>query len=302
MQQAITQDIVRAKQAVRRKLRTLQGRKFASELASKELFKPLIHPLKTGVEALSGTKKEIADTLSETKKELQELKREVKYERDTSMEKYESAPGSPKDDMQELFESSLKNLKDDDDDGEIQPGDKSSVVFYDDVFGPKIREENLPLGFQKGTYLGNKSYSYIEGQKFIIGDKEYTYTPGLHSLIYEKYPERNKLYTEDDKKKYEAIILDTNLAYNWGGHKLSSRGEKYNKIIKPVLKVTVPPTGEGLISCRKRSNPIYISWSDPNELCERLRLLVSSRAAGNTGVNREIEAIISELRRAGIVE
>lgn len=41
---------------------------------------------------------------------------------------------------------------------------------------------------------------------------------------------------------------------------------------------------------------IYEYFDDPNELCERLRLLVSSRKAGNTNHMQEINSIIEELR------
>lgn len=46
---------------------------------------------------------------------------------------------------------------------------------------------------------------------------------------------------------------------------------------------------------------IYEYFDDPNELCERLRLLTSSRAAGNTNHMQEINSIIEELRELGYV-
>lgn len=46
---------------------------------------------------------------------------------------------------------------------------------------------------------------------------------------------------------------------------------------------------------------IYEYFDDPNELCDRLRLLTSSRAAGNTNHMQEINSIIEELRELGYV-
>lgn len=46
---------------------------------------------------------------------------------------------------------------------------------------------------------------------------------------------------------------------------------------------------------------IYEYFDDPNELCERLRLLVSSRMAGNTNHMQEINSIIEELRELGCI-
>lgn len=41
---------------------------------------------------------------------------------------------------------------------------------------------------------------------------------------------------------------------------------------------------------------VYEYFDDPNELCERLRLLISSRMAGNSNHMQEISSIIEELR------
>jgi len=45
----------------------------------------------------------------------------------------------------------------------------------------------------------------------------------------------------------------------------------------------------------------YIYWDNPNELCERLNLLVNSKIAGHTGHDAEIISIIEELREIGII-
>lgn len=49
-------------------------------------------------------------------------------------------------------------------------------------------------------------------------------------------------------------------------------------------------------------NIAYEFYDDPNELCERLRLLLASRAAGNTNHSQEINSIIAELRELGIIK
>lgn len=45
----------------------------------------------------------------------------------------------------------------------------------------------------------------------------------------------------------------------------------------------------------------YTYWDDPNELVERLRLLVASKSAGHSGHRNEIMSIIEELREANII-
>lgn len=49
-------------------------------------------------------------------------------------------------------------------------------------------------------------------------------------------------------------------------------------------------------------NPInYVHWDNPNELVERLKLLLASQAAGNNNHNNEIVSIIEELKEANII-
>lgn len=47
--------------------------------------------------------------------------------------------------------------------------------------------------------------------------------------------------------------------------------------------------------------PDYVYWDDPNELVDRLRLLVSSSHAGHSGHVNEINSIVEELREVGII-
>lgn len=49
-------------------------------------------------------------------------------------------------------------------------------------------------------------------------------------------------------------------------------------------------------------NVAYEYYDDPNELCDRLRLLIASRAAGNTNHAQEINSLIAELRETGYVK
>lgn len=47
--------------------------------------------------------------------------------------------------------------------------------------------------------------------------------------------------------------------------------------------------------------PIFEYWNDPNELVDRLRLLIASTNAGHEGHENEIESIIEELREENII-
>lgn len=71
-----------------------------------------------------------------------------------------------------------------------------------------------------------------------------------------------------------------------------------------TIKVTDSKSGSGLESNFIPYNPniVYEYFDNPNELCDRLRLLVSSRSAGNTNHSQEINSIIEELRELELIK
>lgn len=56
------------------------------------------------------------------------------------------------------------------------------------------------------------------------------------------------------------------------------------------------------IPYNRNNHIIYEYFDDPNELCDRLRLLISSRIAGNTNHMQEINSIIEELRELKCID
>lgn len=52
----------------------------------------------------------------------------------------------------------------------------------------------------------------------------------------------------------------------------------------------------------KLQNKSLVYWNDPNELVERLRLLLASQAAGNTGLSNEMLSIYEEWYEAGLIK
>lgn len=78
---------------------------------------------------------------------------------------------------------------------------------------------------------------------------------------------------------------------------------KYCKIIKPFFSSkTKLKTGGYIPICKKyKSDTDYVYWDDPNELIERLKLLIASQSAGNTNHDNEILSIIEELKESGII-
>lgn len=56
-----------------------------------------------------------------------------------------------------------------------------------------------------------------------------------------------------------------------------------------------------MIAKKRKAHMDYVYWDDPNELVDRLHLLMASQAAGNSSHTNEIISIIKELREAGVI-
>ena len=96
-----------------------------------------------------------------------------------------------------------------------------------------------------------------------------------------------------------------NKYYKEDGELRPDNSMKYNKYLKNHLHFfsTSPHSGHGLSRNMISSNNKidYLYWDDPNELIDRLRLLIGEREAGNNSLQNEIQAIIEELREAKII-
>lgn len=144
-------------------------------------------------------------------------------------------------------------------------------------------------------YIGNKEIE-IFNDNITIGDKSFEGTRGLWELLTLKEP---KDYSKNDLKNYKEILQITSAhkkGFKDDAQISSNKFVKYNKIIKPLFEVK--GTGMREVTHNKID---YIYWDDPNELVNRLRLLVLSKQAGNTGVDNEIDSIIEELKESGII-
>lgn len=182
-------------------------------------------------------------------------------------------------------------------------------------YGLRTHNGQLTMGNDKVTIKGDKNGA---SYKYCIRTKNFTVTPGLTSLLLEVNP---KYYTEKDLKMYKDMLLYTN-AYKKnfsarGAVKRDTTSFKYNKIITQLFPERItrqtPSSGAGIILkntkkpqtdykiVMKNSKINYTYWDDPNELVDRLRLLLASTSAGHTGHNNEIISIIEELHEAKVI-
>lgn len=130
-------------------------------------------------------------------------------------------------------------------------------------------------------------------------------TPGLYELLFKIEPDQQDV-RDEDRQALNSIIMLTNAhraGFKVTNRPIGNRGKKYKNIIKPILQAySNNPSGSGM-QMEYNNNPIqYTHWDDPNELIDRLRLLVASSMAGNNAHHNEIVSIIEELREADIIE
>lgn len=175
----------------------------------------------------------------------------------------------------------------------------------DNLYG--IRQDQRDGGFK----IGNKPVT-IEHNDIIVGGKTYTGTPGLYELLIKAEPD-TAVYDDHDLSNYIEIVkatnahrrnysstqqLNGNAGYKWMNilkNKFPSKGRSKSVIGKGIVR-----HGDVMNFTNKKRE--YIYWNDPNELVNRLRLLLASKHAGHTGHDNEIVSIIEELREDNIIE
>lgn len=190
-------------------------------------------------------------------------------------------------------------------------GNLAKEYFSKLISGNKTIDHNYGVTVQGNDWkIGNKQLE-IDHNDLIIGGKRYNGTRGLYELIFMNFPDEY-VYSEEDLNNYARIIFDTNLhRVNFlpTGKIRSNRGKKYKNIISQILVQAQTdesmdtyadqvlqgnPSGKGILLTEQKPNIVY--YDDPNEIVERLRILLASEAAGHSGHMNEINAIIEELK------
>ncbi|XP_065672192.1 uncharacterized protein LOC136090016 [Hydra vulgaris] len=167
----------------------------------------------------------------------------------------------------------------------------------------KSTDTTFGIGDEDGIFYIGKKPIHINDNDIIIDDEKYNGTPGLWELIVKFNPNKG-IYNEDDLKKYQDILIQTDAITSENPYKpKSSCGGKYREIIAPIWKGIKEnrkreSRGKG-IGCRVQ--PIILH-SDPDALVEKLYLCIAAWKAGNTGARNEGVAICDELLRQGIID
>lgn len=302
MEENILKELVKSRKVLKRKFQSIKLGDVETTERLEKTFKPLTEPLKSLVKLRDDNISRLIIQKDPTSKSniLNE-----KYEKSL----YTSTPKTKikKQENYAFNSSPQKSEKEEIDDYEVEEEDSNGDTFYsqtDDIDlsylkrNKKLDKVFGPHKNNNGDWQFGNANLIVKDDKIIIGNQNWAYTPGLFELLFYQTP---KHYDASELEIYKKILLNTNAHkrnYDPNGQLKGNRGYKYTKIIKKIFAVT--HTGNGLMSVNLRK-PNYIYWDDPNELVERLKLLVASQNAGHTNQNNEIISIIEELREANII-
>lgn len=321
MERNLKEQIVKSAKAVKRKVEMIKDANNTKDMALETLFKPIVDPLNL----LTSKTAEKYNNTEETEQShpIKRMKYSDSESSNSICENFdapESDEGgisdhevyrrtnktlttSPSEDV-DINENSFKSLQSSPSITNVSSWSTSAEVMKNIPYG--VRNERGKL------WLGNTRV-YDDGRSVKIGNRSLDKTDGIKELLYKKTPNLN-LVTEEDLQNYKLVLIDTN-AHKRNYDPLrpvnSNKGFKYMNIIKPLFKFSRNhtssleslPQGKGinlLKEVKKDTDLVY--WNDPNELVERLKLLLPSWAAGNTGVRNEIYSIIEEMHEAGIIK
>lgn len=293
--------------AIRKKYLALKLGRTDQDESLNKLFQPISAPLKEIVES--------SKVLNSTLSHHHHVKSEVKKEEEEAEK------------QQTEFVPETSEINDDHDGGENENNEvftESSDQISDDVMNdylnhyPVIAQEYIREHVE-GSPKIDKLYGPVYDapiSKWLLGGQRIDFdadgkivtskgwvpgTKGLYELIFYDDPQH---YTKEDLKNYKSILEITNSHRDTKGRLKGSTRRKYIEIIKPMFSQRRHTTGEGMVPTQLTYNETpmeYVFWDNPNELVDRLKLLMASKEAGNTSHDNEIIAIINELREANII-
>ena len=152
------------------------------------------------------------------------------------------------------------------------------------------------VGFTSGT-----KKQKIKDNNIIVGNKEYTGTPGLWELIVVRSPD-DIIFTNEDYDNYAEIMHSTNALRRNNDESESkpkaNKSWKWKHVLKPILDAKDLCTR----NCLTPSIPTIVLPCDPVALVERLDIVMASKAAGNTGVRNELVSVCDELLRQKLID
>jgi hypothetical protein len=171
-------------------------------------------------------------------------------------------------------------------------GGKQRTIDHD--YGPRYDESGKTL------MIGDKAVEFDTDGTIVINNTRFRPSEGLYELLFKRLP-NSDVYTADDLNVYKSILIATNAhkkGYDFYNQIRRDKSLKYRHVIRDLFPVK---QGKGMMWKSTKSRDL-VHWDDPNELVDRLKLLVASAETGNTSHSNEILNIVEELREAGYIK
>ncbi|XP_051158570.1 uncharacterized protein LOC127279956 [Leptopilina boulardi] len=226
-----------------------------------------------------------------------------------------------KEDAENTLNETFKPIEEEDEEDYISADENETIpgFDYEKVIGKYLylinhnRKQCLDTvyGVRKlrdGSFMiGDKPISF-DNHLVNIGDKRFNVTTGLLELLFKNKPEKAYI-SEEDERNYKEILIASNAhkkKYSSSEPIRTDKNFKFMNFISGLFPQRREPYVSGsslpkFMITNRNFKPDYIYWDCPNELVDRLRLLMASQSAGNPSHNNEIMSIIEELREAKII-
>lgn len=295
----LKKELIEATKAVRRKFQELHSDKLSLDEHLEEKYKPITKSLRTIIE-----NQNIDGNDLEKKKEKELKDDDESRDKDEYDEYYDADEFNDNLDRNSFSRNATQDdlVPDEEDVPNKQSQGDINWSKYNEVLLSKASDTQYGVRRSGSSLKIGKYVVKFHKTKLRIRSKDFPVTTGLLDLLFYKKPPSG--YTTADLQNYKDILFLTDAHKKFFEKDMlvrsSKRSYKYTNIISPLMK-----SGSGIDTdfMTVNSNPIdYTYWDNPNELVDRLRLLVSSSSAGHTGHNNEIISIIEELREANIIE
>lgn len=278
---SVKKALIKSSNAIKRKYRELHRERLILGEKMKEKYEPLIKPLN---ELISNKEKITKSKNNESSDITQQDANDVNIIPENENNTNSIHEGNSNHTSSSSSSSSTNDLEE-----YLQRVNEESPL-HDTIYG--IRR-------YRQSYMIGKNVVKFDSGNLKVKKQSFTLTDGLKDLLFMKEPSG---YSENDLNVYKDILNLT----KFSGKNLSkqaiqkSKNRKFVEIIQPLI------VGSGIqldyMRENKKKKIEYTYWDDPNELVERLMLLIASQQAGHTGHDNEIISIIEELREADIIE
>ena len=316
----ILEKLTKSQEAIKKKYNLLKDNKYYTQKVLDKTFKGITDPFQKLVTLIDKKKSVEDEKIIKPEKDLQKKEsrklqsENIKFSNDSD----NSEQGQSKTEISSLYDTVNES------EATVTDPIERVQSYLHNIDKNHVSELDLMTGVRKhnGKLMIRNSPISFKSDSIYVGQSKFPCSFGLIELLFKKYPTEED-FTKDDLNMYKKVLELSSAhrkQYKSDGDIKATRSIKNSKIILPLFHVS---EGKGFASSKKKNilkkyqfnrnkknflkykiaslnrPKDYVYWDDPNELVDRLRLLVAEQEAGNNFHVNEINSIIEELREGG---